>query len=92
MKNLEYTLVGGRTGRSISLESLVVVGGRNLHESAEENSHGGNGADDLLDVGETPESSEGGIKGAAGGEDDLDNPLEDVVEFARDGHGGPPGF
>ena len=90
MKNLEYALVGRRTGRSISLEGLVVVGGRNLHEGAEENSHGRNGADDLLDIGEAPESSEGGIKGASSRKDDLDNPLEDLVEFARHGHDGPP--
>ena len=90
MKNLEYALLSSRTGLSVSLESLVVISGRNLHEGAEKDGDGRNSADDLLDVRETPESSERGIKGTASGKDDLDNPLEDVVEFARDGHGRPP--
>ena len=90
MKNLEYALLSSRTGLNVSLESLVVVSGRNLHEGAEEDGDGRNSADDLLDVREAPESSESGIKSTASGKDDLNDPLEDVVKFARDGHGGPP--
>ena len=86
MKNLEYVLLGGRTGGSISLERLVVISGRNLHKSAKKNGHGGDGADDLLDVREAPESGKSRIKGAASGKDNLDNPLEGVIEFAGDGH------
>ena len=77
VKDKSHVLVVIRVDDEGAISRICLVG--ELEKGASEEGHGSDGADDLFTIGETPDGRQGEVESTDCREDNLDNPLQDII-------------